>query len=476
MPAETHMIEQQVRDSLCQYYRCPSKNLNFALKGPLGANIGYFHFGEGAVCYGSCAGQVNSEYLSREVPDALLNVELREGTVYLPFNPSQVVENLRRETYVSNWRRGFPVSALSGLYYSLRPLLPIHVRKHIQRFYFRNWYKSKFPRWPVDCSVDNIHAQLLYLSLKATHKESIPFIWFWPDGAAACAIMTHDVETKLGTRFCRTLMDIDDSFGIKSSFQIIPEERYCVTPEFLSCIRDRGFEIVVHDLNHDGHLYKNRAQFLDRAAKINSYAAAYGAEGFRAGSLYRKQLWYDALKVSYDMSVPNVGHLDPQHGGCCTVMPYFIDDILEVPVTTTQDYTLFHLLHQYSIDLWKEQMDIITQKHGLISFIVHPDYIGNPKQRRIYEILLGYLSYLQAEKSAWVTSPAEVNRWWRQRAEMRLEENCKGWQIVGPGKERARIAWAREEEGRLVFALEPQVSPTVIRKSIPQLLADRHSM
>jgi hypothetical protein len=86
--------------------------------------------------------------------------------------------------------------------------------------------------------------------------------------------MTHDVETQLGFKSYRTLMDIDDSVEIKASFQAIPEQRYIVTPEFLASIRDRGFEIVVHDLNHDGHLYRNRKQFLERAAKINSYARA----------------------------------------------------------------------------------------------------------------------------------------------------------------------------------------------------------
>ena len=45
--------------------------------------------------------------------------------------------------------------------------------------------------------------------------------------------MTHDVETAAGRDFCQTLMDIDDSFGVKASFQVIPEERYRVDEEFL---------------------------------------------------------------------------------------------------------------------------------------------------------------------------------------------------------------------------------------------------
>ena len=81
-------------------------------------------------------------------------------------------------------------------------------------------------------------------------------------------------------------MDIDNSFGIKASFQIIPEQRYAVSRSFLQMIHSRGFEVAVHDLNHDGHLYKTREQFLERAKKINAYGQEFQAEGFRAAVLY----------------------------------------------------------------------------------------------------------------------------------------------------------------------------------------------
>ena len=34
--------------------------------------------------------------------------------------------------------------------------------------------------------------------------------------------MTHHVEGQAGLEFCDELMDIDDSFAIKSAFQVIP--------------------------------------------------------------------------------------------------------------------------------------------------------------------------------------------------------------------------------------------------------------
>ncbi len=36
-------------------------------------------------------------------------------------------------------------------------------------------------------------------------------------------MMTHDVEGTAGRRFCPALMDLDESFGMKSAFQVIPE-------------------------------------------------------------------------------------------------------------------------------------------------------------------------------------------------------------------------------------------------------------
>jgi hypothetical protein len=443
-----------MNDCLIEYYRCPEQFAPFARRETLPLPSGYFGFGKQTTCYGSCHGrQQPSPLPDGALYDALRDVVIEDEKIYLPFTPAQIVDNLRRELYVPDWRRGSS-SALAKMYYFIRPALSAGVRKRFQRWHFRGWEKLPFPRWPVDCSVDNLFEQMMLLSLRATGMKSIPFIWFWPEGSSSCAIMTHDIETKAGQSFCPTLMDIDDSFGIKSSFQIIPEERYVTKPEFLQLIRQRGFEVVIHDLNHDGHLYKDRQQFVERAARINRYGEQYGAEGFRAGVLYRKQLWYDALKFSYDMSVPNVAHLDPQRGGCCTVMPYFLGDILELPVTTVQDYTLFNILKDYSITLWKQQIDIITRKHGLMSFIVHPDYIMEPREQAVYKALLEMLSRLRQEKSVWVTTPGEVNRWWRQRAEMSLIENGNRWQIEGPGKERACIAYAYEEDGHLAFKMQ----------------------
>jgi len=440
-------------DGITRYYQCPQQYVRISVKEGASSTTGYFRFGEGSTCYGRLWGHPTAQTPDGPLHDALASAVVRDGTVHLDFDPSEVADNLHRELYVDDWRHG-SVSAFAALYYFVRPILGVKVRKHLQKLHFRGWEEAPFPRWPVDSSVDSLHAELMRLCVRASGRDQIPFIWFWPRGTSSCAVMTHDVETKLGRDLCGELMDLNDSFGIKASFQVVPEERYDVPPEFLESIRRRGFEIAVHDLNHDGHLYKSREQFLERVARINAYGEQFRTKGFRAGVLYRKQAWYDALKFAYDMSVPNVARLDPQHGGCCTVMPYFVGDVLELPVTTIQDYTLFNILDDYSIDIWKQQMELITAKNGFMSFIVHPDYMVQPRQREVYAALLEHLVRVQGEKRVWVTTPSEVNRWWRQRAAMRLVEDGENWRIEGQGSERACIAYAGEVSGKLSVSLE----------------------
>ncbi|PYX05706.1 MAG: hypothetical protein DMG88_20635 [Acidobacteria bacterium] len=443
-----------MNDCFTQYYRCPEDCIRLALKGPLSEASGYFRFGPDTVCYGKCSGGSPSGSPEGILHDGLQGTSIDGDTLHLPFDLKQVVENLRYELYLGEHTSGSVLKALTKAYYLIRPLLPVGVRKHIQKWRLRGWDQLPFPHWPVDRTVDQIFEQVMLLSLRSQPVDRIPFIWFWPDGASSCAIMTHDVETAIGRDSCAQLMDMDDAFAIKAAFEIVPEQRYEVTPDYLECIRRRGFEIVVHDLNHDGRLFSKRDQFLERASSINGYKEQFGALGFRAAVLYRKQSWFNALNFDYDMSVPNVAHLDPQRGGCCTVMPYFVGKILELPVTTTQDYTLFHILNDYSIKLWKKQMDLIMEKHGLMSFIVHPDYIGGHREREVYEALLKHLAHLREERAVWITTPGEVNRWWRQRAEMKLVEDRHGWRIEGAGNERARIAYASENDGRIAYTVE----------------------
>jgi len=444
-----------MNNSLREYFRFPEGYVSLVLPETVLGTEGYFRFDD-LVLYGKCKTPFPADSPTAMGPDAL-HATVESGKVCLPFDPARVASNLRHEHYMRPLGSSSVLQgALHKAYYFVRPVLPVRVRKWMQQLYLKDWAKIPFPTWPVDATVDKLFQRLLWLALESTGRERIPFIWFWPEGATSCAILTHDVETERGLASCEAIMDLDDSFGIRASFQLTPERRYRVTRADLEAIRKRGFEVAVQDLNHDGHLFTRRKHFVACAAKINAYGRTWGAQGFRAAILYRRQEWFGELHFEYDMSVPSVAHLEPQRGGCCTVMPFFIGDILELPVTTAQDYSLFHIFNNYSLDLWKHQCALIMEQHGLMSFIIHPDYVRGEREQGVVRSLLAYLTELRSEQNVWLAMPGEVNRWWRQRAGMSIVEDAAGIRIEGAGKERARIAYASRDSGRLAYTFEPQ--------------------
>jgi len=442
-----------MNQAFLDYYHCPASAAVFKPASTGTKRPGYFRFGTGNICFGKSLA-TTPDRVDEHMPDMAARVEF-DGTLYsLPFDPDEVATNLRYERYVRPPNNASAKKLVRKLYYALRPALPVSIRRHLQKAWLNGWADRPFPAWPVDRSLDRMFQELMCLSVKASAQKRVPFIWFWPERKSSCATMTHDVETDAGLKFRNDLMDINDSFQIKTSFQLIPDARYVVSEEELTSIKSRGFEVNVHDLKHDGHLFSSRKVFMESAPQINRFGTAFGSRGFRSAILYRNQEWFSELDFSYDMSVPNVGHLDPQRGGCCTVMPYFIGELLEIPVTATQDYTLFHVLETYSLDLWRQQTSLIMQQHGLISFIVHPDYLDTPKAREAYAALLEHLSTLRSDSNVWIALPGEIDTWWRERRNMRLVCSGDTWRIEGHGCQRATLAFATLRDDKLVYEFE----------------------
>jgi len=450
---------------LTNYFRCAEDLAELIPGAPLSEDEGYFALGKKIVCYGRSSAGRRSPDPELIDYDALADVTLSNSQATLPFEPDEIIRNFYYERYAR--KKLSPLDRLRRnvireVYYLLRPIIPLAIRRYLQKWSLRDWQTLRFPQWPVDSTVDSQMRELLRLAIKSSGLNEVPFLWFWPDGAEACAIMTHDVETQRGVKLSSHIMDMDQSFGIPSSFQIVPEDSYQVDQEYLDSLCNRGFEVNVQDLNHDGRLFHNKEEFKKRAAKINRYRERFGARGFRSAVLYRNQEWFDLLDFDYDMSVPNVAHLDPQRGGCCTVMPYFIGPLVELPVTTTQDYSLFHILNDYTLDLWEQQVSSILKNNGLISFIVHPDYINGPRENKIYRDLLAMMAALRSERNVWLAYPGEVATWWKQRSQMKLTCNNGRWEADGPGSERAVVALAAIDGEQLRFTVNAEAPRTKV--------------
>ena len=72
-------------------------------------------------------------------------------------------------------------------------------------------------------------------------------------------------------------------FGFRSSFNFIPEGNYTVPAELRTWLIERGFEVGVHDLHHDGKLYSSRDEIPSKGSSHQSYLKEWNAVGFRSG-------------------------------------------------------------------------------------------------------------------------------------------------------------------------------------------------
>jgi len=445
-------------DAFLAHTKCPRSYVDRFTCSPLSEREGFFKFGDLGLYGRLSTGAVSDKYTD-PLPSVDSNVSMGGASVTLPFNPTEIIDNLRLERYVPAVNS--EISYISStdslsrrLYYALRPLFPVAFRRILQQVALQDWAKIPFPAWPVDTTVEDFVTQLWILVLKGSGEQQLPFIWYWPKGFDACALMTHDVETASGQEFCSKILDIERRYGIRSSFEFVPEVRYQISDSLLRAIREAGCEVCIHGLNHDGRLFSSEQVFRTRAKKINEYARQLGANGFRSPVMYRNAAWYDAFEFSYDMSVPNVAHLDPQRGGCCTVFPFFIGDIVELPLTTLQDYPIYNILRSNPLEMWTRQMDIIVGKHGLVIFLIHPDYMMGQERQTLYAELLAAIERFRTQKNLWLALPGEVDTWWRQRNNMELSQVEGKWTIQGDGSERAAIAYARLENGAVTFVTD----------------------
>lgn len=418
---------------------------------------GFFRLGDMRL-FGRTRNGFASPLCSQELQNLEESVSRTGNRIKLPFDPTALIDNLRFERYVgvgnSESRSVTDNKSLSRhIYYSLRPLFPVPVRRILQRIALKDWATIPFPSWPLDTTVEDLVSWLWRRILEVSGESEIPFIWFWPKSFQSCAIMTHDVETSAGQAFCRTMLDIERQFGIRSAFELVPEVRYTVSAQVLEEIRQAGSEVCVHGLNHDGRLFSSEEEFRRRAKLINQYAAKWGAKGFRSPVMYRNQNWYDAFEISYDMSLPNVAHLDPQRGGCCTIFPFFSGNMLVLPLTTVQDYSLYHILGSDPMTMWREQMAAVTAKNGLVSFIIHPDYTIARDKQMLYRELLGLLKDYGDNNRTWLALPGEVDTWWRQRSKMSLVKQDGKWLVHGAGSDRAVVAYARLDGKNVTYVL-----------------------
>jgi glycosyltransferase involved in cell wall biosynthesis/peptidoglycan/xylan/chitin deacetylase (PgdA/CDA1 family) len=301
---------------------------------------------------------------------------------------------------------------LKKIYYLSKPLIPRRLQIEVRRMKIRNELVGYSHIWPID-----------------KQAARPPQGWAgWPDGKRFALVLTHDVETAKGQERCLDLVKLEEGLGFRSSFNFVAEA-YDVSSDLRQCLTGKGFEVGVHGLDHKGTLYSSRKEFLQHADRINAYLKDWQSVGFRSPSMHHNLEWIHDLNIEYDASTFDTDPFEPQPDGMGTIFPLWVGrdgsprGYVELPYTLPQDFTLFIILREKNIDIWKRKLDWIAEHGGMALLITHPDYMnlsaGRPGAEEYpahyYEQLLTYIKTRYVGRY-WNPLPKEMARYWSERS------------------------------------------------------------
>ena len=295
------------------------------------------------------------------------------------------------------------------LFYLIKPLVPRQFQVSLRRFVAKrklNASAAYWPIWPI-----------------AGEK---PINWKgWPDGKKFAFVLIHDVDTKVGRDRCLNLAEMESLMGFRSAYYFVPED-YHVSKALRQKLMNSGFEIGLHGLTHDGKKYRNYQTFKTIAPKINKYLKDWGIVGYTSPSMLGNLRWISDLNVEYSCSSFDTDPFEPRPFGVATIFPFIMRNpsgsrsFVEIPYTLPQDHTLFNLLREKDISIWKRKLDWVAEKGGVVLLNTHPDYMFfdngiNQKMEYPSRFFNEFLSYVsnRYEGQFWNCLPKTLSHFWR---------------------------------------------------------------
>ena len=131
--------------------------------------------------------------------------------------------------------------------------------------------------------------------------------------------------------------------------------------------------------------------------------------------------WICKLDIQYDLSTFDTDPFEPQSDGVGTIFPFWVNSknsnkgYVELPYTLPQDFTMFIILKERNIEIWKRKLDWIASNGGMALLNTHPDYI-NYKNKKLkqeeytVDLYFDFLNYVikEYQDKYWNALPHEV--------------------------------------------------------------------
>jgi hypothetical protein len=132
------------------------------------------------------------------------------------------------------------------------------------------------------------------------------------------------------------------------------------------------------------------------------------------------------LAIEYCVSTFDSDPFEPVPCGVLTIFPFWVSGgplqsgFLELPYTLAQDFTLYVILRQPNIDIWRRKHDWIAEHGGMVLLNTHPDYMEFHNRTcgleeypvRLYREFLEYAKTRYQDR-CWAVLPSQVYEFYR---------------------------------------------------------------
>ncbi len=365
---------------------------------------------------------------------------------------------------------------INKIFYTIKPLIPRSTQIYLRRRVAAYKRKKYAHIWPIN-----------------PNAAAAPEGWQgWPDGKEFALVLSHDVDTRKGYENCLKLAELEERLGFRSSFNFVPELYGRVSLSLLDELRQRGFDVAVHGLKHDGKLFRSRRIFNRRAQRINEYLKEWNTRGFTSPSMHHNLDWLSDLDIDYAVSTFDTDPFEPQPDAVETIFPFpvfrnsnhYIENqasglpasklpsfFVELPYTLPQDSTLFIIFQEKTIDIWKQKLDWIADKAGMALVNVHPDYMnfnndqtGNLEYPvKYYEDFLEYIKNRYADRY-FRAKPSQITDFYKQHYLQSNLINHSTIQPIQPNKLNQLNQPIKPRESKhILFIVENNTVPPDIR-------------
>ncbi len=145
--------------------------------------------------------------------------------------------------------------------------------------------------------------------------------------------------------------------------------------------------------------------------------------------------WMHELEITHSTSTFDTDPFEPQPDASGTIFPIYVkksgvkNGYVELPYTLPQDSTLFVIMREKTIDIWKNKLDWIASKGGMALFNSHPDYMNfnkkiNDSEEYPVRYYTEFLEYIQKKYKGqyWQALPRDIAKFWKEMNEDLLED------------------------------------------------------